>query len=167
MGRKQTPPPFNPQDEVIRPLPPMPEPPIALHNLEEHVSITPIPRLEPIIIEFDLPEQIVFPVLVIPPELSMITFVMPPAPQIDMPPIIIPPCPVDLTLPVKPVSGTRVGVGDVVDSENMPFAARPWSPDPAHHTVRCFDSTWRSNGEYDIVNYCLFPTHMELELRKA
>lgn len=58
-----------------------------------------------------------------------------------------------------------IAKGDCVDPESMPFPNKTWNPDPSNKVVRCFSGKWRSDDDYELVNYCIFPSHFELELR--
>ncbi len=58
-------------------------------------------------------------------------------------------------------SGEWIGRDDVV-----PTSGKTYDPTPGNKIVRVFDGHWQADQDYLIVNYCVFPTHLELELQK-
>jgi len=138
-------------------------------------SLPPVIKIEPanipsIIGPFVVPERVAESIL-LPPIIA----VQPQVPvEVKLPVPIIPCLPdksealPELPKPVKQEEtlGTKLVPGQVVDADKLPPPARPWNPDPKNKHLVWFDTKWRSDGEYELVNYCLFPMHMELELRR-
>jgi hypothetical protein len=63
-------------------------------------------------------------------------------------------------------AGRHLTFGDLVDGETLPPSDKKWNPAQGNKTVRWFDMQWKSDGNYVLVNWCVFATHMELELKK-
>jgi hypothetical protein len=175
-----------------KPLPPILEPPLAVHNLAESKP----GKIEP-------PKPIVIEAMTFDPSPILVTEVqVPPSQVISIPPVIAvqPQVPVEIKLPMpdlkvpdvrvtfpvqqpneckpilpepkKPVKqevvcfGRKLATGEVVDGELLPPPDKPWNPDGNNKVVRWFDSKWKSDGNYELVNWCVFATHLELELRR-
>lgn len=62
--------------------------------------------------------------------------------------------------------GRKLAAGEVVDGDTLPPSEKKWNPAPENKVVRWFDMQWKSDGVYELVNWCVFMTHMELELRR-
>jgi hypothetical protein len=149
--------------EQVKPLPVMPEPAVALYNLDgdsQKAVKKSFPKKTPQFME----------ITVRPCGVSVATGWVAKDEILPIQEII--PTPV-LPLP-KPeekvknaVSGTVLKKGDLVEATIMPPSGKPWNPDNDNRVVRWFGTAWKCDGDYELVNYCLFPTHMELELRRS
>lgn len=120
----------------------------------------------------NIPSVILLPIPSLPEEVQLPE--VPSPSQIILPTIILkPPSLPDSArpkfhpLPQPTCFGNKLKPGDMVDSTAMPFASKPWNPDSSNKVVRWFDTRWKCDGEYELLNYCVFSTHMELELKQC
>jgi len=122
-------------------------------RVPDHVSL-------PSVIKIEIPQPSPIPLLVCP-------IANVPPPEINLPPLVLrtPAIPESALLKVEGL-GRKLRAGDVVDSASLPPPTRSWNPDTGNKVVRWFDAQWKSDGDYELTNYCLFSTHMELELRR-
>lgn len=135
------------------------------------------------------PDLIASVITVKPPTVEVVEMTthvaVPVAPVVSVPPLQFPafgfhgplvPPPIeakpDLPEPKKPVTtepeclGRKLSPGDIVDGDILPPSEKKWQPAADNKTVRWFDMQWKSDGNYELVNWCVFMTHMELELRR-
>lgn len=74
--------------------------------------------------------------------------------------------PAETAIPESSCLGRKLSPGDIVDGDILPPSEKKWNPTTDNKVVRWFDMQWKSDGNYELVNWCVFMTHMELELRK-
>lgn len=120
------------------------------------------------VLTVNIPEKLVFDM---PPE-QKIEIVKCGPPEIKITAPVDKECKPILPEPKKSVTpepeclGRKLAPGDVVDGDVLPPSEKSWNPATKNKVVRWFDMQWKSDGNYELVNWCVFMTHMELELRR-
>lgn len=173
---------------------PLIEKPVAIHNLSEQIVVNkPILPPTPIIIEIDpatVPQMIITSPVNHKEIVQDVNIVKEEPIKVEIKKTISAPVPLKLeptviTSPAventssfvlpdnnKPAKfeeeclGRKLSPGDIVDGDILPPSDKKWNPDAKNKTIRWFDMQWKSDGNYELINWCVFMTHMELELRK-
>lgn len=168
-----------PPSVILIPLPPsLPDIIIPPLSLPQVISLPPLIFGTPdLSADIGIPSVIVIDPPLPAPSLKVPDPKAPPALKIEYKPepVKVPveeECKPILPVPPKPVKpepkclGRKLAAGEVVDGDTLPPSEKKWNPAPENKVVRWFDMQWKSDGVYELVNWCVFMTHMELELRR-